>query len=499
MAVTIRIRRATSFEWSTSTRILQLGELAVDTTLNKLKVGTGNNTFAQLPFLNVLPSELSELVQDNIASFIVGGTGIDTSYVDNGTGSGTLTLSLDNTIADKEYVDDAIFNLGNNVDASYIPISQKGNPDGVASLDPDGLIPDSEIPSSIARSSDLSTHASDTLDIHGIADTSVLLTKAGGTLTGDLLLHADPTEALQAATKQYVDAVSEGLHVHASCIAATTTDVILATEVEAGDVLDGVTLVAGNRILVKNQINKSQNGIYIVSETGAPTRALDFDSPLEIDGGDFVFVISGTNNDNTGWVQTNTVGTVGTSPIEFSQFSGIGTYTAGSGISLSGNQFSADATIARLESPTFTGTVSGITKSHVGLGNVDNTSDLNKPVSTAVQTELNKKTDELYEYVPVSTATTANSNSYKYKMIHFTNSSPVILTLPNETTDSGWEVGSSFEIRQMSDGYIQVQAESPATLVSPENHIRTRVKYSSLYIEKIASGQWIMTGDTVAS
>jgi len=84
-------------------------------------------------------------------------------------------------------------------------------------------------------------------------------------------------------------------------------------------------------------------------------------------------------------------------------------------------------------------------------------------------------------------------------MIHFTNSSPVTLTLPNETTDSSWEVGSSFEIRQMSDGYIQVQAESPATLVSPENHVRTRVKYSSLYIEKIASGQWIMTGDTVAS
>ena len=66
MAVTIRIRRATSLEWSASTRILQLGELAVDTTLNKLKVGTGSNTFAQLPFLNVLPSELSELIQDNM-------------------------------------------------------------------------------------------------------------------------------------------------------------------------------------------------------------------------------------------------------------------------------------------------------------------------------------------------------------------------------------------------------------------------------------------------
>lgn len=499
MAVVIRIRRATSIEWQSSTRILQIAELALDTTLNKLKVGDGSKTFSQLPYLNVLPSEISEIIQDNVATFIANGTGLQTSYQDNGDNAGQLTISVDSTIADKEYVDDAISSLGNSVDASYVPITLIGNADGVASLGPDALIPDSEIPLSIARSSDLSDHSSDTTGIHGIADTSVLLTTAGGTLTGDLLLHADPTEALQAATKQYVDAVSEGLHVHASCIAATVSDVILATEVESGDILDGVTLAAGNRILVKNQIDKSQNGIYIVSETGAPTRALDFDSPLEIDGGDFVFVISGTNNDNTGWVQTNTVGTVGISPIEFSQFSGIGTYTAGSGIALSGNQFSADATIARLESPTFTGTVSGVSKSHVGLGNVDNTSDLDKPVSTATQTELDKKTDELYTYVPWSTTSkTASSANDKYKMVNFTSNSPILLTLPNSTTDSGWEIGSYFEIRQMGDGQITVQAEAPATLLATEDQVKTRVKYSSLVIEKVTATSWMLAGDTVA-
>lgn len=499
MAVIIRIRRATSIEWESSTRILQVAELALDTTLNKLKVGDGSKTFSQLPYLNVLPSEISEVIQDNVASFILGGEGLDTTYQDNGNNPGTLTISVDSTIANKEYVDEAISNLGNNIGTSYVPISLIGNPDGVASLGPDTKIPDSEIPSSIARSADLTDHVSDTEGVHGIADTSVLLTTAGGTLTGDLLLHADPTEALQAATKQYVDAVSEGLHIHASCVAATTSDVILATEVEAGDVLDGVTLVEGNRILIKNQINKSQNGIYVVSATGAPTRALDFDSPLEIDGGDFVFVISGTNNDNTGWVQTNTVGTVGVSDIEFTQFSGIGTYTAGSGISLSGNQFSADATIARLAGPTFTGTVNGITKSMVGLANVDNTSDANKPVSSATQTELDKKTDELYTYVPwATTAKTASSANDKYKMISFTSNSPILLTLPNSTTDSGWEIGSYFEIRQMGDGQITVQAESPATLLSPEDQVKTRVKYSSLIIEKVTATSWILAGDTTA-
>jgi hypothetical protein len=499
MAVVIRIRRATSIEWESSTRILQVAELALDTTLNKLKVGDGTKTFSQLPYLNVLPSEISEVIQDNIATFILGGEGLETSYQDNGAGSGTLTISVDETIANKEYVDDAVSSLGNSVGTSYVPITQKGNPDGVATLDPDGFIPDGEIPLSISRASDLSSHASDTTGIHGIADTSVLLTTAGGTLTGALTLPADPTDALQAATKQYVDAVSEGLHVHASCVAATTSNISLATEVESGDTLDGIVLATGNRILVKNQTTKSENGIYTVSETGAPVRALDFDSPSEIDGGDFVFVISGTLNKNTGWVQTNTVGAIGSSPIEFTQFSGIGTYTAGSGLSLTGNQFSADATIARLESPTFTGTVGGISKSMVGLANVDNTSDANKPVSNATQIELNKKTDELYEYVPwTTTAKTANSTNDKYKMVSFTSNSPIVLTLPNSTTDAGWEVGSYFEIRQMGDGQITVQAESPAVLLATEDQVKTRVKYSSLIIEKVTATTWILAGDTIA-
>lgn len=525
MAVTIRIRRATSLEWSTSTRILQLGELAVDTTLNKLKVGTGNNTFAQLPFLNVLPSELSELIQDNIASFIVGGTGIDTSYVDNGDGSGTLTLSVDSTIfADKEYVDDAISSLGNNVDSSYVPTSQKGNPDGVATLDPDGFIPDSEIPSNITRDSELESHNDTTTDVHGISDTSLLLTTGGGTLTGFLTLHTDPTNSLHAATKEYVDNVSTGILSKPSVIAATTANLDAAYyngTLGAGATLtsntngsfpliDGatVTTTSGQRgVLVKNQSNAAHNGRYNLTTQGDEdtpwvlTKCGLCDTANEIPGS-YIFVTDGTLNGQTGWVlhvADPATYVVGQDAVSAYQFSGSGTYTAGSGLSLDGTQFSADSTIARLESPTFTGTVGGISKSMVGLGNVDNTSDENKPVSTAVQTELDKKTDELYIYIPESTSTTANSASYKYKMIHFTNSSPVTLTLPNETTDSNWEVGSSFEIRQMSDGYVQVQAESPSTLVSPENHVRTRVKYSSLYIEKIASGQWIMTGDTVAS
>ena len=172
------------------------------------------------------------------------------------------------------------------------------------------------------------------------------LPKAGGTMTGAIEMGTskitglgDPTSAQDAATKAYVDAIAEGLHVHASVVAATTANITLATDVENGDVLDGVTLVTGDRILVKNQSTASQNGIYVVAASGAPSRATDFDSPAEIDGGDFVFVVNGTANDNKGFVQINTVGTIGTDPIEFSQFSGAGIFTAGTGLTLDGSTF----------------------------------------------------------------------------------------------------------------------------------------------------------------
>lgn len=520
----IRIRRATEQQWLASTRILESGELALNTTNNKIKVGNNTLTFSQLSYINILPSELSELVQDNISSFISGGIGINTSYTDNGNNSGTLDISIDNTIADKVYVDDAIDSLGNDVANGYIPIVLLNNPDGVAGLDEDGFVPDSQISSSITRDSELTSHTSKTTSVHGISDTSILVDTSGATLTGYLTLHADPSNTLHAATKQYVDNVSTGILAKPSVLAATTLNLnatysngvdgvgakLTANANEAFPLIDNVvvTTVSGQRgVLVKNQTSKLENGRYNLTTQGdlnnpwVLTKCGLCDQSNEVPGS-YMFVTDGNINGQTGWVlhvDNPLTFVVGEDSVNAYQFSGSGTYTAGSGLSLTGTQFSADSTIARLEGPTFTGTVGGITKSMVGLDNVDNTSDANKPVSTATQTELNKKTDELYIYIPVSSAISASSSSHKYNMLHFTNASNVFFTLPNETADPGWEIGSSLELRQMGDFYVEVQAQAPATLVSPEGHRRTRVKYSSLFIEKIASNTWIMTGDTVAS
>jgi hypothetical protein len=113
---------------------------------------------------------------------------------------------------------------------------------------------------------------------------------------------------------------------------------------QAGDVIDGVTLAEGNRVLVNGQTTQSQNGVYVVQASGAAVRATDFDTPSEVKSGDFIFVSAGTNYANTGWVQTLTPSTIGVDAISFTQFSGAGTYLAGDGLTLTGSTFSVDVT-----------------------------------------------------------------------------------------------------------------------------------------------------------
>ena len=183
-------------------------------------------------------------------------------------------------------------------------------------------------------------------DIVGTSDAQTLTNKTlGDDLDADgntIVNLATPTQASDAATKAYVDSVAEGLHVHASVAAATTGPVDLAT----GGLLeiDGVQLVAGNRVLVKDQVAPAENGIYVVA-AGAWTRAEDYDSADEVQAGDFVFVSAGTSYSSTGWVQINPVSTLGTDPIVWDQFSGAGTYLAGNGLELNGNVFEIDTDI----------------------------------------------------------------------------------------------------------------------------------------------------------
>lgn len=158
-----------------------------------------------------------------------------------------------------------------------------------------------------------------------------------------------PTDDAHAATKGYVDAARAGLDVKQSVRVATTGPVNLASDLEAGDLIDSITLGEGDRVLVKNQSTASENGIYVVQATGAAVRAVDFDGVGEVSGGAFTFVELGTTNADSGWVVTSDGPlTVGTDAINWAQFSGAGQITAGDGLTKTGNTINVVGTTDRI-------------------------------------------------------------------------------------------------------------------------------------------------------
>jgi hypothetical protein len=166
------------------------------------------------------------------------------------------------------------------------------------------------------------------------------LSSTGGTLTGALSMNnnlitnlATPVAGTDAATKNYVDSATTGLTWKTAVRAATTASIVLS----GTQTVDSVALVAGDRVLAKDQTDATTNGIYVVA-AGAWSRATDADSAAELDGS-AVFVREGSNA-NTGWVCSSNPANVGSASINYSQFTGSGTFTAGTGLSLNGNTFS---------------------------------------------------------------------------------------------------------------------------------------------------------------
>jgi hypothetical protein len=157
----------------------------------------------------------------------------------------------------------------------------------------------------------------------------------------------DPTSAQDAATKNYVDALVNGVDWKASVRAATTANGTLATAFANGQTIDGVVLATGNRILLKNQTAGAENGIYVVQAAGAPVRATDADASAEVTAGLGVFVSEGTVNGNTSWIlTTDDPITLATTALVFTQFAGPGAVTAGTGITVTGTQVALTIPVA---------------------------------------------------------------------------------------------------------------------------------------------------------
>ena len=196
---------------------------------------------------------------------------------------------------------------------------------------------------------------SDRLALGTVADdrlaNSYVLASGTRAFTGNVSLGnnritslADPSASSDAATKAYVDGLIQGFDWKQSVRVASTTAGTLASSFANGSVVDGVTLATGDRILIKDQATGSENGIYTVNATGAPTRATDADASADVTAGLTVFISEGTTQGNSAWSVTNDAAiTLGTTALVFTQVAGGSLYVAGAGLVLSGSTFNVVA------------------------------------------------------------------------------------------------------------------------------------------------------------
>jgi hypothetical protein len=323
------------------------------------------------------------------------------------------------------------------------------------------------------------------------------LNLAGGTMTGKITLDGDPTQALHAATKEYVDNTASGIVAKPQVLGATTANIDATYENGTAGV--GATLThntngvfpsgaggasgwaVGKGILVKNQTNKEENGRYYVSNMGSVstpyvlTRCGYCDEADEIPGA-YIFVQDGTNA-GTGWIQVvedPTTFVVGTDDIDVFQFSGAGTVTAGTNVSVDGNQVSV------IDAPVFTGIVDA---SAAGV-----------EFSDGVQTKAG--VPSLTTFVEKTADYTLDTLAHQDNLIEMNSTSPMTFTIPTNAT-LAWPIGASMDILQTNTGEVTIAAVGGVTLNrTPGNKLRTQ--WSSATILKRGTDSWILYGDLKA-
>ena len=311
-----------------------------------LVLATGNVTGG-----NLTTAGAADVTGNISAGNIAGGNLVQASFF-----TGTLIDGTSNiTITNNGNID--LVSAGNStavISGTGANIVGTVNANGVATL---GSIVTAQITG--AGSGNLTLTAGSADDYVEIRPTGTGQVHVGGFKIESL---GSPTASTDAATKQYVDDVAQGLAVQAPAIVASTgtyaamsTGTVTYNNGTAGvgatltttvalTAIDGVTLTVGDRIVIKDEAGGDlpNNGIYTYTSSTVLTRATDFDTPTEMAGGDFVFIQQGTLLNDTGFVMTDPVVTVGTSDVTFVQFSGAGSFTAGAGLTLTGTEFSVN-------------------------------------------------------------------------------------------------------------------------------------------------------------
>jgi hypothetical protein len=343
--------------------------MGVETDTRKLKVGTGSTAWNSLSYIASDAPGISEIAQDAIDQALSMGSGLTKSYNDN---TNTISLNIDSGIvALRSYVDDAITGLGNATAEDYVLLADVGNAGGPAKLDVDGnlLVPKSSI---ILEGATANAYETTLTVVDPTADRTITLPNASGTVvlsdgsgnvtvSGNLTVDGTTTTVNSTQVNIQNAFVFEGSTADAFETTLTTVEPTADRSISLPDASGTLALTSDISELAQDAVATA-----VTVANGLTKNYVDPNNTLELG------------------IDYNTIAT--TSMVD----TAVGNLEQ-SIQTLSGDIDDALDTKAPLNSPTFTGTVSGVTAQMVGLGHVDNTSDLNKPVSTATQTALDLK------------------------------------------------------------------------------------------------------------
>ena len=348
-----------------------------------------------------------------------------------------------------------------------------GTLDGVAELDSNGYVPDNQLNPSITRDSELTAAIT-----QEVTDRNTAISTAIGNL-----IDSAPT------TLDTLNELAQAINDDSSYAATITT--ALGTKLDTSTAT--ATYVPKTEASIDYYITNAGMGAYMVN--GISNGTLHFEK-----GKRYRIVVNAPGHPF--WIQTVS-GAYSSGNVYSTGITNNGTDNGSILVELGQSAPEPSLFYACQYHPSMAGTIfvgnrAATAKAIADLSNVNNTSDINKPISTATQTALDLKSDERISYISESGTSRTLSASDLYKVIHTSSGSNITITIPNDVGDVLFPIGSYLEIRQMGAGQVTISVTSPATAVASDNGFKTRVQYSSIVVEKHATNSWYVTGDTTA-